>query len=126
MKLILALAALAATSDQGGENLVTRAPQPHIGVGHCVMTSVHRFEDVRDALTTAHAIFYQDGIAQYDFSDKPRFNEAKAGDSVKVCLVAIPQSCPPGDDRGKTYRATDLRTHRTWTLPDDMHYCGGA
>jgi hypothetical protein len=33
---------------------------------------------------------------------------------------------PPGDDRGKTYSALDLRTKGKWELPDAEHMSGGA
>jgi hypothetical protein len=41
-------------------------------------------------------------------------------------LVSIPKGCPKGDHRGKIYKATNLRTHGQWTLPDAEHSCGGA
>jgi hypothetical protein len=126
MKIILVAAAVATFVNQGGEELVIRGPRPRIDVGQCALTSVEKFLQVSDLLTTAHAIFYQNGLTQYALTDKDPFRKAKTGDAVKVCLVAVPQDCPRGDDRGKTYRATDLRTNRTWTLPDDMHRCGGA
>jgi hypothetical protein len=48
------------------------------------------------------------------------------GDSVKLCLIFIPEDCPPGDDRGRFYRATNLRNGESWELPDSQHMCGGA
>ena len=45
---------------------------------------------------------------------------------VLVCLVALPQDCPPGDDRGKTYAAANLRTLGAWSAADSEHMCGGA
>ena len=48
------------------------------------------------------------------------------GDKVLMCLVAIPHDCPPGDDRGRVYTVTNMRTAATWTLPDSQHSCGGA
>src|SRR3569623_1883020 len=41
-------------------------------------------------------------------------------------LAGLPEDCPPGDDRGKTYSAVDLRTSGKWELPDAEHMCGGA
>jgi len=51
---------------------------------------------------------------------------ARTGDRVKLCLVAISDECPPGDDRGKVYKAINLRTHKSWTALDSEHSCGGA
>ncbi len=51
---------------------------------------------------------------------------SKVGDPVEICLVELPQDCPPGDDRGKIYTTTNLRTGESWTLPDSQHSCGGA
>jgi hypothetical protein len=53
-------------------------------------------------------------------------DESRPGDRVSMCLVSIPKDCPPGDDRGRTYKATNKRTGHTWTLPDSEHMCGGA
>jgi hypothetical protein len=45
---------------------------------------------------------------------------------VRICLVSLPQNCPPGDTRGRIYKTTNLRTRQSWTLPDSEHSCGGA
>jgi hypothetical protein len=45
---------------------------------------------------------------------------------VRVCLVSVPQNCPPGDDRGKVYSVLNHRTHETWSEGDSEHECGGA
>jgi hypothetical protein len=43
-----------------------------------------------------------------------------------IPLAADPLPCPPGDDRGRVYKTTNLRTRETWTLPDSQYSCGGA
>lgn len=40
--------------------------------------------------------------------------------------MSLPQHCPPGDNRGKIYTTTNMRTVKSWTLPDSEHRCGGA
>jgi hypothetical protein len=60
----------------------------------------------------------------YDLVDAIR--DSRIGDHVMICLVYAPKDCPPGDDRGKTYTVTNLRTLESWTLPDSEHMCGGA
>jgi hypothetical protein len=37
---------------------------------------------------------------------------------------SIPKDCPPGDDRGREYTTTNLRTDEAWTLPDSQQMCG--
>ncbi|HJW39842.1 MAG TPA: hypothetical protein VJ476_01290, partial [Rhizomicrobium sp.] len=56
----------------------------------------------------------------------PEVHRSHVGDPVLMCLVFIPSDCPKGDDRGKVYTTTDLRTLQSWTLPDAEHSCGGA
>jgi len=51
---------------------------------------------------------------------------SKIGDPVKICLISIPKSCPPADERGKVYATTNLRTGESWELSDSQHECGGA
>lgn len=41
-------------------------------------------------------------------------------------LIFVPKDCPPGDDRGRVYETTNLRTHEVWQTHDDPHMCGGA
>jgi hypothetical protein len=58
----------------------------------------------------------------------PELQHSRVGDHVLVCLVYIPDpdKCPPGDDRGRVYTMTNLRTLESWSLPDSQHSCGGA
>ncbi|MFC5325082.1 hypothetical protein [Bradyrhizobium oligotrophicum] len=60
----------------------------------------------------------------YDWS--AALAHSRVGDRVRMCLVSIPKDCPPGDDRGRVYETTNLRTNEAWTMPDDPHACGGA
>ncbi len=47
-------------------------------------------------------------------------------DKVNMCLVEMPKDCPAGDIRGRVYKTTNLRTHETWSLPNDVKGCDGA
>ena len=100
---------------------------PPTAVGQCVQTSVH---DVGTRLEntpgSGSAISYADGVSQVSYDQVPGIDASQAGDAVKLCLTSLPQNCPPGDDRGKTYTATNLRTGQTWTEADLEHMCGGA
>jgi hypothetical protein len=96
-------------------------------VGQCVSTTIKlkatRLEGVADS---GDAVEYANGIFGISYEQEAGMVGAKAGDKVKLCLSSIPKGCPKGDDRGKTYKATDLRTHKSWDLPDAEHMCGGA
>lgn len=105
-------------------------------VGQCALTKVKKVETrLFDGLTnrpisgSGSVITFANGGHQVsdpqDTQDKYVY-ASRSGDPVRMCLVSIPKGCPPGDDRGRVYRATNLRTHSTWTLPDDEHMCGGA
>lgn len=63
-----------------------------------------------------------------DYELVQAIKDSKVGDHVLVCLVFIPNpdECPPGDERGRIYTMTNLRTLQSWTLPDSQHGCGGA
>jgi hypothetical protein len=64
--------------------------------------------------------------ASYDTVDAVK--NSRVSDHVLICLMYIPDpdKCPPGDDRGRIYTVTNLRTIESWTLPDSQHMCGGA
>jgi hypothetical protein len=96
-------------------------------IGDCAETTVTlvgtRLEGVADS---GSGIVYANGLTQVDYAAVPGIDHSTIGDAVRVCLVSIPENCPPGDDRGRFYAATNLRTNETWTLPDSQHMCGGA
>jgi hypothetical protein len=72
------------------------------------------------------SVFFKNGGSQVSYEKVPAIIDSKRGDHVLVCLVYVPQNCPPGDNRGKIYTTTNLRTLESWTLPDSEHSCGGA
>jgi hypothetical protein len=102
-------------------------------VGDCVRTQV---KDVETRLQggdsdepvpgSGSAIKFTNGGYQVSYETVPAVEASRPGDLVRMCLVAIPQDCPPGDVRGREYRVTNLRTRRSWRLPDAEHMCGGA
>jgi hypothetical protein len=69
---------------------------------------------------------FANGLYQVSYDQVTAINQSRRGDPVFVCLMSLPQHCPPGDDRGKLYTATNLRSEESWTLPDSEHGCGGA
>ena len=72
------------------------------------------------------AISYANNIYGVSYEVVDAVRSSRVGDPVTLCLVSIPQDCPKGDDRGKVYSATNLRTKQGWSLPDAEHMCGGA
>jgi uncharacterized protein len=72
------------------------------------------------------AINFANGGHQVSYEREAALLDSRHGDSVIMCLIALPRGCPPGDDRGRSYMVTNLRTKRTWTLFDSQHLCGGA
>jgi hypothetical protein len=122
--LVVALAALAAPAC--AEGLPTR-------VGQCVKTTVKNVETrLVDGSTnqpvagSGSAISFVNGGYQVSYDQLPAVDSSRDGDPVEMCLVSIPRDCPPGDVRGREYRTTNLRTHKSWRLPDSEHSCGGA
>jgi hypothetical protein len=51
---------------------------------------------------------------------------SRPGDPVRLCLISIPQNCPPGNACGRSYRATNLRSGGTWAAADSEPSCGAA
>lgn len=96
-------------------------------IGDCVQTRVAstgpRLEGVPDS---GSSIQYENGMSQVDYDVLPGIVHSQTGDDVRLCLVSVPQNCPPGDDRGRVYSATNARTGETWSAPDSQHSCGGA
>ncbi len=96
-------------------------------VGDCVETTVTlvgpRLEGLADS---GSGIEYANGMGQVSYDVLPGVANSLVGDAVRLCLVSVPENCPPGDDRGRVYAGTNLRTNETWTAPDSQHMCGGA
>jgi uncharacterized protein len=104
-------------------------------VGACTRTKIaaiaSRFGDTLQPPATPDddhgtSIDYANEGHGVSYSFVPAVADSKIGDPVIVCLVSLPKDCPPGDDRGKMYSGTNLRTKGSWILPDSQHMCGGA
>jgi hypothetical protein len=76
--------------------------------------------------SSGSAVEYANGGYQVSYSFVEAIAESRIGDDTLICLLSIPKDCPPGDDRGRFYSATNLRTKGSWVLPDAQHMCGGA
>jgi hypothetical protein len=102
-------------------------------LGQCIDTTIksvgNRLEDGatnKPMPGSGNAISFANGGYQVSYEQVPAVDSSRPGDPVRMCLASIPQGCPPGDDRGREYKTTNLRTHRSWNLPDAEHSCGGA
>ena len=96
-------------------------------VGQCADTKVAKLESrLVGAPDSGSAISYVNGGYQVSYDMIPGIQASRRGDPVRLCLISIPTDCPPGDTRGRKYRATNLRTGQSWEAPDAEHMCGGA
>ena len=103
-----------------------RAEELPTEIGACSEATI---EDIGYRLgdsDSGSAISYANGGGQVSYDAIPEIHRSRVGDPVRLCLVSIPEDCPPGDDRGKVYSATNLRTGESWEAPDSQHSCGGA
>ncbi len=104
-------------SDQAGDGALPTE------IGQCVNTAIaeitSRFEaDINANPDDGSAVNFDNGGHQVSYEKEPPLINSRVGDPVLMCLVEIPQDCPPGDDRGRIYTTTNLRTQESWTLPD--------
>jgi hypothetical protein len=126
MKQILAMAGLVLLALLAQPQFApARAAALPTTIGQCsetVITTIgHRLENS----DSGSVVQYKNGLVQISYDVIAAIHRSHVGDKVKVCLLSIPQ-CRPGDDRGKIYRATNLRTGESWEAPDSQHSCGGA
>ena len=104
-----------------------------VRIGQCATTTVKKVETrLADGATnqpmpgSGSAIELENGGYQVSYDQVPAVDRSRPGDPVRMCLVSIPRHCPPGDDRGRVFKTTNLRTRGSWSLPDSEHECGGA
>ena len=104
-----------------------------VRIGQCSTTTVKQVETrLVDGSTnqpmpgSGSAIEFANGGYQVSYDQVPAVDRSRPGDPVAMCLVSVPRHCPPGDDRGRMYKTTNLRTRGSWTLPNAEHECGGA
>lgn len=93
-------------------------------IGVCTLTRVS-YVGYR-AGDSGSVIEYANGIWQVDYNIIPGIQGSRRGDRVLLCLTDIPMDCPSGDDRGRTYKGTNLRTRESCRAINSEHSCGGA
>lgn len=98
-----------------------------VKAGQCANTTIKevgtRLEGIADS---GDAVSYANGGYQVSYDAIKGLKGSRVGDPVKFCLTSLPENCPPGDGRGKSYKVTNLRTHKSWEAFDSEHMCGGA
>ncbi len=119
---LLAFLAIACAANWAPMSSVHAAVQEPIGT--CMLTAVV-FVGYR-AGDGGSVIEYANGRWQVDYNVIPGIHNSRRGDRVVLCLTEVPVGCPLGDDRGRTYKGTNLRTFETWSALDSEHSCGGA
>lgn len=105
-------------------------------VGECDLTTVTNVsyrlcsEDDRGVCIpspdSGSSIELADGIYGVSYENERAIEGSEYGDPVLVCLSKVPTDCPEGDDRGYFWKGTNLRTGKSWDLPDAEHMCGAA
>lgn len=96
-------------------------------LGACAVTRISALGSRLDGVPdSGDAVEYANGGYGVSYDLVPALRAARVGDKVRLCLTAVPEDCPPGDDRGFVYRAEDQRTGGSWELPNAEHMCGGA
>ena len=105
-------------------------------IGECINTSIVGITDRFGAplspyldssgFDSGSAADFKNGGHVVSYSKEPFLLNSRTGDRVKMCLVSIPQDCPPGDDRGREYRIINMRTRDSVVMADAQHMCGGA
>jgi hypothetical protein len=107
--------------------------QKPVRVGSCAFTRIKSVETrwsdgvtSRPVPNSGSAVRFHNGLGQVSYEQVPGVDRSRPGDAVFMCLIKRPHHCPRGDNRGKIYTTTNLRTDESWTLPDSEHMCGGA
>jgi uncharacterized protein len=99
-------------------------------VGQCEKTVVEwigpRLQESEGDPPDGTSIRFADAVRQVSYDREHSVLLSRVGDPARVCLIETPKDCPPADNRGRVYRVTNLRTGKTWELPDSSHECGGA
>jgi hypothetical protein len=97
-------------------------------VGHCTKTKIKSIGPRLEGADFSSGVYvkFVNGGYQVSYDPVRAIIRSKPRDRVRMCLVSIPEGCPPGDERGKIYRTKNLRAGKSWELPDAQHFCGGA
>jgi hypothetical protein len=76
--------------------------------------------------STGSAVTFSNKAYQVSYGFVGALANSHIGDEVLLFLASIPKNCPPGDNRGREYSGTNLKTDDSWILPDAQHMCAGV
>ena len=140
---LLMLATCSQNDSPPADAVAAAAPAPPVlvenptRIGECAERTIAAITDLsnervsrkppkRGTIDPGIYVRYSNKDAQVSHEWDAALAHSKVGDHVRMCLVEIPRDCPPGDNRGRVYETTNLRTNEVWKMPDDPHMCGGA
>jgi len=103
-----------------GQCTITKIASISTRFGQVLKPPLEKFD------SSGSQVEYANRGLQVSYDYVPALHDSRIGDAVLVCLISLPKDCPPGDERGKFYSGTNLRTKGSWTMPDSQHMCGGA
>jgi len=135
---LLAIATLLASGVALPPVALAKKPAPK-----CVQTTIARVTSYfENDPSSGSVIIFASNLGVANFKDQKAtivdryatagaaITKARAGDSVKLCLVEIPKAgegCDPNKDpRGRIYSAYDNRLRASFTGSNANHGCGGA
>ena len=105
-------------------------------VGKCSTTAVAEIgyrlyhpgadQNLVPVVGSGSSVTYTNGLFQYWYEQISGVDQSQIGDPVLLCLVSISANCPLGDDYGRVYSATNLRTGESWQAVDGLRKCVGA
>jgi len=103
-------------------------------VGECADTTITSITDRfgadltpgRSKKDTGTIVRFSNSGVQVSLAKERAVVRSQIFDKVNMCLVDIPKDCPAGDERGRLYKTTNLRTGESWNLRNDVKSCGGA
>lgn len=110
------------------------AAPPPTQIGQCSDTFIQRIgtrlvdgTTGEPVLGSGTSITLTNGIYLVSYDEIPELSrDSQPGDTVKLCLLSIPENCPPGDNRGRFYSLLNYRTGGYVEMRDSQHLCGGA
>jgi hypothetical protein len=128
--LLVACAASSLANGGGHERRATPPKNAFPRIGSCYEARIasvgSRFEGLRPSKEDGTQVVFDNGVFQVDYGLVPEILRSRVGDKVTMCVIRLPNECPPGDYRGVVYRTRNWRTGEHWKLPNSQHNCGGA
>lgn len=101
-------------------------PTQILTCGGSVVSSIGGRLEGDPNMSSGYSVEFKNGGTTVDYETPRAVRTSKVGDHVMICLIYIPRNCPHGDNRGRVYTVTNLRTLKSWNGSNSEHTCGGA